>query len=699
MRDEPSPFVVAAETTRMPMVFTDASADDNPIIFANDSLLRLTGFPRDELLGQPISFLLTPGHDSAEQFAERFVDQTRDDLESSFRRRDGSDFWASVLVSPVVDRNGNTLQYFASLIDLTKHKRNEETLRFGEQRFRMAATAAGLGVVDIDLSRGEKHWSPEIRAMLGIAADAPVSIQSYLALIHPDDRETVQRRYDQALRGETDDASEAVFRIVRAIDGEVRWAASRSQAMRNDAGDVARVIVTHRDITTEKTAKDQISWAATHDSVTMLPNRPWFRARLDAALELAAREAACVSLLLIDLDRFKQLNDLLGHPAGDEALAAFARRVAPALPLAATLARLGGDEFIAILPRFDAAAAAAVAARVLAAVAAPFTIAQPSVDLGASIGVSTFPADGRAPSELMRSADLALYAAKDEGGGRTRMFEPALRARRQREVAMLRHAHSALAHGWITPFYQPQIALGSGRIWAFEALLRWHHPRAGLQYPATLAFAFDDAHTSGLIGEAMAEAVFADMRRWRNGGRRIGKVAINASAAELRDRSYASKLLDRLVRHHLPASMLELEITETAFLDDRAAGTIAALTALRAAGVTVALDDFGTGYSSLSHLRDLPVDTIKIDRSFVAGLETSSRDRSITQAVLTLGTALGMATVAEGVETQEQADFLKAHGCGFAQGFLFSPAVSAQDAEAALAGEPSAAEPIAAGDA
>ena len=268
-----------------------------------------------------------------------------------------------------------------------------------------------------------------------------------------------------------------------------------------------------------------------------------------------------------------------------------------------------------------------------------------------------------------------------------RTFEPSLRADLQHQLSMLSQARSALIHGWIRPFYQPKIALTTGRVAGFEALLRWRDPETGLQLPATIACAFDDTELAGLIGEAMILAVLADIRGWIDAGIAFARVAINASAAEFRAPGFAERLLARMAAFDVAPAMLELEITETAFLGDCAANVLAALETLRGAGMTIALDDFGTGYSSLSHLRNFPVDTIKIDRSFVAGLGDSAEDRAIVAAVLRLGEALGMTTVAEGVETLAQADYLADHGCTLAQGFLFAPAIDAAEVPAAVAAD------------
>ncbi|MBU2342443.1 MAG: bifunctional diguanylate cyclase/phosphodiesterase, partial [Alphaproteobacteria bacterium] len=418
---------------------------------------------------------------------------------------------------------------------------------------------------------------------------------------------------------------------------------------------------------------------------TTLPNRALFRSELETALERARNRGDQLSLLLIDLDRFKHINDMLGHQIGDAALCAFATRLVSAFPIGTMVARLGGDEFVVMLPGVGRLAAAGHAARALQALVYPFRAGGRNVDLRASIGVSTFPDDGKASTQLIGSADLALYAAKKGGGSRACVYEPALRSEQLAQLAMLRHARTAMKNDWIAPFYQPQISLASGQTRGFEALLRWHHPRVGLQYPGTIAYAFDDPSTAGALGSIVADAALSDMKRWIDAGLSIGKLALNVSAAEFRNPDYAEVFLLRLAAHAMAPSLIEIEITETAFLDAGARNVITGLQLLRSAGVTVALDDFGTGFSSLSHLRDLPVDTIKIDQTFVHGLADRTKDRSIVEAVLMLGTALGMTTIAEGVETAGQADFLAERGCTFAQGFYYAPAIDAPHAEAYLA--------------
>jgi diguanylate cyclase (GGDEF)-like protein/PAS domain S-box-containing protein len=603
--------------------------------------------------------------------------ETRHTAEYRFRRADGSYAHVVDRASLIRDDNGWVVRAIGAMVDVSERKRSEEMLRLSEQRFRLAATAAGLGIADIDVLEQHGHWSAELRCILGLSDDTPGSFELFASLIHPDDRAAAELPHSLTAIERANDRLVKKFRIVRPLDGGVRWIVSERHTMRNDDGTVVRLIITYKDITAEKTAQDRVAWAASHDALTGLPNRLQFQSDLDAALEEATTDKSAASLLLIDLDNFKHINNRLGHPVGDEALVGFACRMAAAMPATASLARIGGDEFAAILPAHDAAAALSMATELLRRLEPPLPVGTRNIDLRASIGISTFPKHGSDADSLIQSADLALYSAKDAGRGVAHVFKQSLRAHRENEIAMLGHARAALDNRWIEPLYQPKIALASGHIAGFEALLRWRDVRAGLHTPASIAPAFDDSELAGLLGDAISELIFADMRGWLDRGVAFGKIALNASPAEFRRPDYAGQLLARLDRYGVPASMVELEITETALLDESAGTVLFALDEVRAAGITVALDDFGTGFSSLSHLRHFAVDTIKIDRSFVAGIGQNASDQAIVEAVLRLGDALGMTTVAEGIETRAQADFVRLHGCTHAQGYLFAPGLGA----------------------
>ncbi len=443
--------------------------------------------------------------------------------------------------------------------------------------------------------------------------------------------------------------------------------------------DDSGVTVFFRDITARKQSEERVRWLANHDSLTRLPNRLLFQERLD---QLIARgeDHAKFALLVLDVDDFKQVNDTLGHDAGDELLCTFASRLRAAARSDDLVARLGGDEFAIILNGVG------THTEVEAAVDGLFVeLRQPHLhdgkvlDCNASIGASIFPAHGKARAELLKHADIALYAAKASGRSNMQIFRPQMRSEMQARVSMLSLARSALADDSIIPFYQPKIDLHSGKVAGFEALLRLDDRQGGFQLPDAIAAAFEDLTLAADISDRIIDRVLADIVEWGRNGIDFGHVAINASAAEFRKGNFGERLLERLSRSSLPASTVQIEVTETVFLGRGASYVERALKTLSRGGVRIALDDFGTGYASLSHLKQFPVDILKIDRSFVRDVERDEDASAIIGAVVNLGKSLNIRTVAEGIETAEQAARLTAKGCDYGQGFFYSPAVPAAE--------------------
>jgi diguanylate cyclase (GGDEF)-like protein len=382
--------------------------------------------------------------------------------------------------------------------------------------------------------------------------------------------------------------------------------------------------------------------------------------------------------MLFDVDNLKRINDTLGHDAGDALLRVFARRLVEVAPEGATVGRLGGDEFAILIPSVGSAIdVARCATSLLESLRAPFSHNGRTLDCAASIGASIFPEHGNNPTELLKSADLALYAAKSAGRGRTRIFRPEMRSDLQRQFSMISMAKDALANARIEAFYQPKIDLNTRRLVGFEALLRWHDQQGGTHQPADIRAAFDDPDLSIEITDQMLGNVTRDLRHWLDQGHDPVSVAVNTSANDFRYDDFAERVLENLSRCGLPPSMIEIEVTETVFLGRGAHYVDRALRMLSAAGIRIALDDFGTGYASLSHLKQYPVDILKIDRSFVSNLEHSPDDAAIVDAVIDLGRNLGITIIAEGVETRAQADHLRTRGCAVGQGFLFGHPVTA----------------------
>ena len=586
----------------------------------------------------------------------------------------------------VCDETGTPVRAIGAMVDLTDKRDVETQMRVHAERLRLAVTASGLGISDYDVRTRTLHWSDEMRAILGVDADERPNPATTASLVHPDDRDEVIDHQRRTALGDFSHQYRGTRRIYRKNDGALRWISTQGHFIHDDAGKLIRIIITIKDVTEEKAAQDRLHWTATHDAITGLPNRAAFQTTLDSALSGAMARAHPLSLLLVDLDNFKAINDNFGHHAGDRVLQAFGDRIGSALPAGAVLARFGGDEFAVILPDIAPANAAALAGELLTLFRRPFAHDGASIDLRASVGVAGFPEHATDAEELVKSADIALYSAKGGGRAMVRTFEPAMRATLRDHATMLTQARTVVDNDWTQPFYQPKIAFSSGRVMGFEALFRWRHPQAGVQSPATIASAFDDFELAAVLGEAMVEAVLGDVRRWADSGLDIGRVAINASAAEFRNPGYAERLLARIKAHGVHPTAFELEITETAFLGDSDGHVLHALETLRNAGLTIALDDFGTGFSSLAHLRHFPVDTLKIDQSFVSGIDDRAGDRAIIEVVLRLGEALGLTTVAEGVETESQAAFLHGRGCKLAQGYLFARPLPADDVAAYLAG-------------
>jgi diguanylate cyclase (GGDEF)-like protein len=428
-------------------------------------------------------------------------------------------------------------------------------------------------------------------------------------------------------------------------------------------------IATHEDITEYRRIEARMTHMTRHDVLTDLPNRVLLRERLEQALE-GARKDEHVAVLCLDLDRFKEINDTLGHPVGDALLQGVAERLRRSVGDTATVARLGGDEF-AIVQVGDEQpiAATALASSILEAMGTPFDLDGRQVTAGVSIGIAVSPGDGNQADELLKNANLSLHRAKGEGRATYRFFETGMDAEMQARCRLQADLRSALANGQFELYYQPVVNLERNRISGLEALLRWHHPERGAVSPGVFIPIAEETGLIVQIGEWALRQACAEAARWPA----HIKVAVNLSPAQFKSRNLVHTVFAALAASGLPASRLELEITESVLLHDNAA-TMTILHQLRALGVRIAMDDFGTGYSSLSYLRSFPFDKIKIDRCFVKDLSSASDGSvAILRAVASLGLSLGMVTTAEGVETQEQMDKVRAEGCTEMQGYFFSP--------------------------
>ena len=413
------------------------------------------------------------------------------------------------------------------------------------------------------------------------------------------------------------------------------------------------------------------------DQLTGLANRYRFRDFLDRSISLASRQLSTVALMLIDLNRFKAVNDTYGHAAGDLLLKEIAERLRQCVRPSDLVARLGGDEFTIVMPDVeDVASLDATAQRLLAEVRQPICIGSCEVDVGASIGIAHYPNDADCADSIIVSADTAMYAGKEQQGGSFQFYTPEMHQRAAYRLELERNLRRAIPQQQFELFFQPQVDLRSGRLLGFEALLRWHHPELGLVEPSDFIELAEESSLILPIGEWVLEETCAQLVTWRKAGLPEVHVAVNFSARQFQDDGLVDLVSTTLTRHDLPPRLLEIEITESDILQKPAEANLL-LASFSELGIRVALDDFGTGYSSLNHLRAFPGAIIKIDRSFIRDIETNCSNRAIVQSLIAMAHDLDLKVVAEGVESAAQLRYLHSRDCDIVQGYLISKPVPA----------------------
>jgi len=456
--------------------------------------------------------------------------------------------------------------------------------------------------------------------------------------------------------------------------------------LRNAAGELTHHICSSIDVTEVKQAEERILHLAHHDTLTQLPNRVNLVSRLEQAMAQARRDGDELAMLFIDMDRFKNINDTLGHQVGDGLLVEVGQRLRALVRDSDIVARLGGDEFVLVLTgvgRRGASAAASVARKLVADLGRPYKVAGHELHSTPSIGIGLFPTDGEDTDTLMKNADTAMYQAKAAGRNNFQFFTHAMNEARGERLALEVGLRCAIEKCQLSLHYQPQVDLDSGHVVGLEALLRWQHPELGWIPPLKFIPIAEDTGLIESIGAWVLEQALAQVALWRTGGHPTLRVAVNLSAQQLRHDGLVTQVAQALQRHGLPGQALELEITESMAMQDPAR-TAELLRRLREQGVALAVDDFGTGYSSLAYLKQLPLSCLKLDRSFVMDIEHDPNDAAICTATIQMAHSLGLAVVAEGVETRAQLDFLQRLGCDTVQGYYISKPLPADACEAFL---------------
>ncbi|MDS4069818.1 MAG: EAL domain-containing protein, partial [Candidatus Competibacter sp.] len=634
---------------------------DGLLLEVNPGFEAITGYSREEAIGRSV---LDLGLWADPTDRERMTNDLRLfgqvlHRDFAFRRKDGAVRAGQFSVRPITAENEPCLLFLMQ--DITERRRAEAALRESEERYRLLFERANDAIFVVEKRTG--RYRAANRAAKQLTGRSLVELQTPVTTdLNPGDASKRLR-----LAAETTETLELGEVVYHRPDGTSRTALLGVIPVNDEI-----VFGIARDITALKAAERRIEHQAYYDALTDLPNRALLAQRAELALALARRRDEGLAVLFLDLDRFKEVNDSLGHAEGDALLVQVAQRLQALIRAEDTACRLGGDEFVLLLPAADQEGALRVADKLLAAFRQPFDVAGHRLGTTASIGIALYPHDGADFAELLKNADTALYRAKHEGRNTRVFYDRAMNVALFERLVLEAELRQALAAGQLRAHYQPKVRLADGALVGAEALVRWQHPERGLIPPGQFVPVAEASDLIVALGDWMLAEVCRQLAAWRRTGRPPLTVAINLAARHFRRPELADRIRGLLAAHDLPARALELELTESTLLEagPRTADTLRALERL---GVGLAIDDFGTGYSSLSYLKRLPLTALKIDRTFVRDLVADPDDRILAATIVALGHQMSLVVVAEGVETEEQRRILLEQGCDLAQGFLFGP--------------------------
>lgn len=640
------------------------------IAYVNDAYLQMTGFARDELIGQ-VPRGLAEGMVEPEvlaRVAEQFARGEPFREELVVLRKDGSALWVDFSARPVTDKRGRLTHWVCVQRDITRHKTAMAELARHARDLEETQALAKIGSWRWEIGAEGIDCSAETCAMTGLPRKQSFVPFAMLATVtDPKDFRTIKSTLQKTAALCKSETFEYPIRSLHA-GTRIIWA--RTYPELDSSGKVVAVSGLNQDVTDRLQIEETLRWNATHDHLTGLININTLYERASTVFASAEADQAHVVLAVIDLDHLKLVNDTLGHAVGDALIREAARRLLDRLGSHGHIARLGGDEFV-FLGTWNGSTEtlAENIETVVLQLKQPFDYQGRQLDCTASIGIVVAPPTQISTDTLMRNADMAMYRAKDSGRGGFCFFSSNMQDEVDRRLAQHDLAKLALSSKLVVPHFQPQYSLLQKRVTGFEALMRL---KVGNQFltPDAIECAFENVDLANRLGNEMLRKVLEQIRLWRKSGFAFGRVAINASGMELLSKGYAEQVLDALDRANVPPTCIEIEVTENVLMGRGAERLIDVLRILRNAGISVALDDFGTGYASLTHLKALPINRIKIDKSFVRDITLDQEDAAIVSATIGLAHALSLGVVAEGVETPEQAQFLQGAGCEIVQGYL-----------------------------
>jgi diguanylate cyclase (GGDEF)-like protein/PAS domain S-box-containing protein len=685
--------VISVDTARMlktllgnldGMVYRCRDDEHWTMEFVSDGCQRLTGYDSgDLLLNNRVSYeSLTHPDDRArvrEEIQNGIAISKRFDVEYRILNSKGEERWVWERGSGVFDECGDLIAIEGLVQDVTERKESNQALREAERRYYNLFENALEGIFRTTLEGQYLDANPALARIYGFESPAELikslkDIRNQL-YVQPQRREEFMQLIKA--RGLVSGFESQVYRK----NGEIIWISENARAVFGDDGRVACYEGTVEDVTELKLYQARIEQQANYDMLTGLANRSLLNERLQQAIFTATRQGTRLGVVFIDLDRFKYINDSLGHHVGDELLRAMAERLKASVRESDTVARLGGDEFVLLINgQNDPESMAIVLERMLLDISEPWTIAQGDFNVTCSIGVALFPEDGHSAEVLLKHADSAMYRAKEKGRNNFQFFTAELNALITERLEMENRLRRALERDQFTLHYQPRIDMRTQELIGAEALLRWQPAEGEEITPSRFIPVAEEIGLLAPIGKWVLRTACRQNKQWQDAGLQPFTISVNVSPRQFRQDSFVATVTEILRETGLEARYLEIELTESAVMQD-AEQFIAMLGELNELGVQITLDDFGAGYSSLSYLKRLPVDRLKVDRSFVQDIATDADDATIVRTIIALGHNLGMKVVAEGVETAEQLEFLRINSCDELQGYYFAKPVPAAEFE------------------
>ena len=644
--------------------------------FFNDSMCVLLGYSQEEMVG--MNNRQYTDKENAKKLFQTFNEVYRTGepakaFDWQIIRKDGTKRSIEASISLLKDLSGNAIGFRGITRDATERKQAEETMRQSEERYRTILDEMEDGYMELDIAGNLTFVNDATCRHSGYSREEMIgtSFKSHMA---KEEFDNMYKAFGNIYI--TGKPERGIFYKLLRKDGTTAFAELAGFPLKNKKGDVIGFRGVARDISARKQMEEAIQYQATHDALTGLSNRLMFGQMLNHAIESAKRHQRQLAVLFIDLDRFKTINDTLGHDAGDQLLQEIAARLKQTLRAADLISRLGGDEFVIMIEEaIDAGQVATVAHKILASIIQPITIMKQECRITASIGICMYPKDAEDEQTLMKNADIAMYLAKEEGKNNYQFYAEDIQSKSLERLSIETNLRSALERNELSLHYQAKVDFKTNTINGVEALLRWQNSNLGFVTPTQFIPVAEETGMIVPIGNWVMKTACAQNVAWQKQGLPLVCMAVNLSVRQLTDEKLIDDIRTALTDSGMAPNLLELEITESMMMRNPER-MIAVLAKIKSLGVRLAIDDFGTGYSSLAQIKHFPVDTLKVDRSFIRNIPQDAEDKAITEAIIAMGKTLSLTVVAEGVETLDQLNFLKDHSCDEMQGYYFSKPIA-----------------------